>query len=308
MANCLVTGGAGFIGSNLVDMLLEAGHRVVVVDNMSADNEGFYWNDKAENHAVDICDYEKIRPLFDGIDVVFHMAAESRLQPSILNPVETAQKNVVGTCVVLQVAREAKVKRVVYSSTSSIYGLNPAPNVETQERDCLNPYAVTKASGEDLCALYTKLYGLETIILRYFNVYGERSPSFGQYAPVIGIFLRQLKETGTLTIVGDGKQRRDFIHVKDVASANIAAGFNEIDKKYYGQVFNVGSGKNISILEIGYIISKTKDFVFLPERPGEAKLTLANIEKIKNVLGWSPEIDVEGWIKSQSSDSSGPHT
>lgn len=294
----LVTGGAGFIGSNLVDKLLEMNWEVVVIDNESAEcNEQFYWNPKAKNYHMDICDYEKTRPLYDEVDYVFHLAAESRLQPAIKNPINAVTKNAVGTCTVLQCAREANVTKVIYSSTSSAYGLNKYPNVETDSNDCLNPYSVSKVAGEELCKMYTNLYGLKTIILRYFNVYGERSPTSGQYAPVIGIFLRQFKNKESLTIVGDGLQKRDFVHVYDVVSANILSAINDVESKYYGQVFNVGSGENISILEIANQISD--DQVHLPYRDGEAKTTLANIEKIKTILNWNPSVKLLEWISTQ---------
>lgn len=294
MPRSLVTGGAGFIGSSLVDMLIDIGHEVIVIDDCSADNEKFYWNNKARNYVRDICDYEHIRPLFNGVDYVFHMAAESRLQPSIANPVDTAHKNIIGTCIVLQASREAGVKKVIYSSTSSIYGMNSSPNHEWQDRDCLNPYAATKAAGEDMCTLYTRLYGLKTVIFRYFNVYGERSPATGQYLPVIGIFLKQFKNNEPLTIVGDGSQRRDFIHVKDVAYANIVAAHSEIKESLYGTVFNIGTGTNVSVAEVADMISDNQ--VFLPPREGEAKVTLANINKAKKSLGWSPKVDLKEWI------------
>ena len=291
----LVTGGAGFIGSNLVDKLLEMNHEVVVIDNQSAEcNEQFYWNSKANNHRLDICNYESTRSLYDGIDFVFHLAAESRLQPAILNPIEAVTKNVVGTCTVLQCAREAGVKSVIYSSTSSAYGLNKYPNYETDPNDCLNPYSVSKVAGEELCKMYTNLYGIKTIIFRYFNVYGERSPTTGQYAPVIGIFLRQKNTNEPLTIVGDGSQKRDFVHVHDVANANVLAALTDIPDEYYGQVYNIGSGENISILEIAKIISD--NYVHIPSRDGEAKTTLSCIDKSKNIFGWEPKFNVKDWI------------
>jgi len=292
MNKSLVTGGAGFIGSNLVDHLVEQGHEVIVVDNKSANNEKFY----GEPVNVDITDYDAMRPLFEDVDYVFHLAAESRLQPAIENPINAVQKNCVGTAVVLQCAREAGVKRVVYSSTSSGYGGNPWPNVETQPDDCLNPYSASKIAAEKFCKMYYDLYGLETVSLRYFNVFGERSPARGQYAPVIGIFQRQKEAGEPLTLVGTGEQRRDFIHVKDVARANFLAATQDLGE-HVGEVFNVGSGKNYSIKEIALSISDK--LVYLPERSGEASTTLANIDKIKNVIGWEPEIDVIDWINGQ---------
>lgn len=294
----LVTGGAGFIGSNLVDKLINLGWKVVVIDNESAEcNEKFYWNSKADNHKLDICDYEVTRNLYNNVDYVFHLAAESRLQPAIENPINAVIKNAVGTCTVLQCSREADVKKVIYSSTSSAYGLNKYPNVETDPNDCLNPYSVSKVCGEELCKMYTKLYGLKTIIFRYFNVYGERSPTTGQYAPVIGIFLKQRDEGKSLTIVGDGMQKRDFIHVQDVVSANILSAEIDIPSEYYGQIFNIGSGENISILEIANQISNKQ--VHLSPRKGEARTTLSNIQKVKTILNWKPDIKLKEWILKQ---------
>jgi UDP-glucose 4-epimerase len=293
----LVTGGAGFIGSNLVDKLLELGHEVVVIDNEYSDvHDQFYWNDKAQNYKYDIRDYENTRSLYDGVDFVFHIAAEARIQPAIENPIQAVSINSVGTCTVLQCAREAGVKRVMYSSTSSAYGMNASPNVETQHDDCLNPYSVSKVNGEKLCKMYTSLYGLPTICFRYFNVYGERQPLRGQYAPVIGIFLRQRASGEPLTIVGDGNQRRDFTHVSDVVMANVLAATSSIDSEFFGEVFNVGTGTNHSVNQIAGMILKNK--VNLPPRPGESRVTLANNQKIQKVFGWKPIVKVEDWIKN----------
>ncbi|MFZ9531144.1 MAG: NAD-dependent epimerase/dehydratase family protein [Candidatus Fonsibacter ubiquis] len=292
----LVTGGAGFIGSNLVDRLLELGHEVIVIDNEYSDaHDQFYWNDKAQNYKYDIRDYENTRPLYDGVDYVFHIAAEARIQPAILNPIEAVSINSVGTCTVLQCSREAGVKRVMYSSTSSGYGMNESPNIETQPDDCLNPYSVSKVNGEKLCKMYTDLFSLPTICFRYFNVYGERQPIRGQYAPVIGIFLRQHDSGEPLTIVGDGNQRRDFTHVSDVVNANIMAAISNVETEMFGQVYNIGTGTNHSINEIAKIISD--DIVNIPPRKGESRITLANIQKTKETFGWQPKVKLEEWIK-----------
>ena len=292
----LVTGGAGFIGSNLVDKLVKLGHKVVVIDNEYSDvHEQFYYNDKAEYHNLDIRD-EATRNLYDDVDYVFHLAAEARIQPAVLNPIEAVSINSVGTCTVLQFAREAKVKRVIYSSTSSGYGLNEPPNVEAQPDDCLNPYSVSKVNGEKLCSMYTNLFGVKTIILRYFNVYGNRHPLKGQYAPVIGIFLRQLRDEEPLTIVGDGEQRRDFTNVLDVVDANILAATKQLDDDAFGQVYNVGTGINHSINEIASMISDNTEYI--PPRLGEARITLAHNSRIKGTLGWEPKIKLEDWIES----------
>jgi len=292
----LVTGAAGFIGSNLVDYLLKHGHSVVCVDNESANNDKFYWNDKTINVSGDITNYKFMKNVFTHVEYVFHLAAESRLQPSIENPIQAVEKNCVGTTVMLQCAREVGVKRFVYSSTSSGYGNNPYPNVETQPDDCLNPYSASKIAGEKFCKMYTDLYGLETVVLRYFNVFGHRSPQRGQYAPVIGIFQRQRDAGEPLTIVGDGSQRRDFVHVEDVARANYLASLMPL-KGHEGEVFNVGSGSSYSIKEIADAISD--DQVYIPKRDGEMETTLADITKIGEVIGWKPEIDVIDWIHGQ---------
>ena len=295
----LVTGGAGFIGSNLVDRLLDLGHEVVVIDNEYSDaHDQFYWNDKAENYKYDICDYENTRPLYDGVDYVFHIAAEARIQPAIENPIRAVTINSVGTCTVLQCAREAGVKRVMYSSTSSAYGLkNELPNTETQPDDCLNPYSISKTNGEKLCSMYTSLYGLQTVIFRYFNVYGERQPLKGQYAPVVGIFLRQRAAGEPLTIVGDGEQRRDFTYVGDVVNANVMAAISNPEEDAFGGVYNVGCGRNYSVNEVAAMISDNTTNI--PPRPAEARLSLANNNKLRTTFGWAPTVKLEDWIEQQ---------
>ena len=243
---------------------------------------------------ADITDYKGMKNVFTGVDYVFHLAAEARLQPAINNPIDAVHRNCVGTTVILQCAREAGVKRFVYSSTSSAYGNNPYPNVETQPDDCLNPYSASKAAGEKFCKMYSSLYGLETVVLRYFNVFGERCPTRGQYAPVIGIFDRQKELGEPLTIVGNGSQKRDFIYVKDVARANELAAIMPGVKDHLGEVFNVGSGSNYSVQQIADSISDNQTYI--DERVGEMDTTLANITKTNKVIGWKPEVDVLEWI------------
>jgi UDP-glucose 4-epimerase len=291
----IVTGGAGFIGSHLVDKLIELGHEVVVIDNESSEvHDHFYYNDSATYYKIDIADYCGIRPLFEGVDFVFHLAAESRIQPAINNPLLCFQTNAYGTGVILQCAREAKVKKVIYSSTSSAYGLkNQIPLSETMPDDCLNPYSVAKVAGEKMCKMYTDLFGLPTIVFRYFNVYGPREPLKGSYAPVVGLFLRQNKAGETMTIVGDGTQRRDFTHVCDVVDANVRA--MNYEGQLHGTVFNVGTGKNNSVLELAKMIGDNIEFI--PPRPAESKETLADNSKIRTEFGWQPTQNIEDYIK-----------
>lgn len=306
----LVTGGAGFIGSNLVDRLIADGHEVTVIDNESSDaHDQFYWNPAAKNYKYDINDYTMVRELYEGIDTVFHLAAEARIQPCIVDPLKAVEANMLGTASVLQCARVCGVKRVIYSSTSSAYGLNTPPLVETMSNDCLNPYSVSKVGGEELCKMYSKLYGLETIIFRYFNVYGERQPLRGQYAPVIGIFLRQRAAGEPMTIVGNGEQRRDFTHVSDVVEANIKASqfvapeYNVTDngscriyrRWEWGQIYNIGTGTNYSVNQIAEMMGG--ETVGIPPRLGESRVTLANISKARDHLRWTPKIKVQDWIK-----------
>jgi UDP-glucose 4-epimerase len=289
----LVTGGAGFIGSNLVDKLISLGHDVICIDDESAEcHEQFYWNDKAQNYKYDICNYDLIAPLFEGVDCVFHVASDARIQPAILNPKKSIQSNAVGTANVLELCRVNKVDRLIYSSTSSAYGKKALlPNQEIQPSDPLTPYSAAKVFGENLARVYFNLYGLKTISLRYFNVYGDRQPLKGQYAPVIGLFLKQKREGKSLTIVGDGSQRRDFTHISDVVHANLLA--SEVTTGF-GEVYNIGYGTNYSILEIANTISN--DIKFIPPRVGEVQETLASNQKFKDLTGWTPQISIKDWL------------
>jgi UDP-glucose 4-epimerase len=293
----LVTGGCGFIGSTLVDKLIDKGYQVTVIDNESAENhQQFYYNSKAHYYKYDIADYVNTRSLYNNVDYVFHCAAEARIQPAILNPILAVRTNVLGTETVLQCSREAGVKKVIYSSTSSAYGLkNKIPLSEDMPNDCLNPYSVSKVAGEELCKMYNRLFGLKTIILRYFNVYGPREAGKGQYAPIVALFLRQLSEGNPLTIVGDGLQRRDFTYIDDVVNANLMA--MEVEHDHYGEVFNIGSGVNYSVLELASMISTNQTFI--PARIGEGRETLANTTKAQTVLGWKPIVNIKDYIKEQ---------
>jgi UDP-glucose 4-epimerase len=303
----LVTGGAGFIGSTLVDRLIADGHQVTVIDNESADsNEKFYWNEHAQNHKYDVRDYAMVHTLYEGQDAVFHLAADARIQPSIEDPLKAIDNNAMGTATALECARKGGVKRFMYSSTSAAYGLkNTPPLLESMPTDCLNAYSVSKVAGEDMCRMYSKLYGMETVSFRYFNVYGERQPLRGQYAPVIGIFLRQRAAGEPMTIVGDGEQRRDFTYVGDVVEANIKAATlvapdyiveNEIVHRLWewGQVYNIGTGRNYSVNEITTLMGGAT--MTIPSRSAESRISLANASKAKEHLGWIPQVRLEEWI------------
>lgn len=295
----IVTGGCGFIGSHIVDNLISMGVDTFVIDNLSAtSNERFYYNNLAKYYCVDICDTDKMRDIFTKkIDVVFHLAAESRIGPTIENPEKATRTNVLGTQNILELSRLNNIKRVIYSSTSAYYGIkNNPPLKEDMPKDCLNPYSVTKIAGEDLCILYNNFFNLPTISLRYFNVYGDRSPTHGIYAPVVGLFLNYAKNHKKMPIVGDGSQSRDFIDVYDVAEANILAATTD-NKDAFGQTFNVGSGKNYSVLSIAKMIGG--DYYFIDPRPGEARDTLSDNTKINNLLNWKPQKNIEDYIKRE---------
>jgi len=300
MKKVLITGGAGFIGSNLVDYLRdEHNYEVCVVDNLSAEsNEEFYTREDVTNYQTSITNYKDFLRVCwkEAPECIFHLAAEARIQPSIHDPRKTCETNFLGTCNVLQAARETGIKRVIYSSTSSAYGSkNTTPYKESDPKDCLNPYAVSKTRGEELCEAYFNLYGLETITLRYFNVYGPRQPVRGEYAPVIGLFVRQRKNGEPMTIIGDGTQSRDFTHVKDVVKANFLA--SQTDNHWaYGEIFNIGTGKDYSILELVEMIGgETK---YLPERLGESKISVADISRAKKILDWKPTESLEEYISN----------
>ena len=287
----LVTGGAGFIGSHIVDALIARGDEVVCVDDASApQNDQFYWNDAATNVRADIRNLHQ--GLYDGVDVVFHLAARSRIQPTVNNPSECFSVNVLGTQRVLDCSRLAGVKRVVYSASSSYYGhASKPPFIESAPKGCATPYSLSKWQGEEVCDLYTKLYGLSTISLRYFNVYGPREPLKGEYAPVMGLFRRQQDAGIPMTIVGDGKQRRDFTHISDAVSANLVAA----EKVNVTGPVNIGTGRNYSINELAQMIGG--DRLYTADRVGETRETLANNIRAREELGWYPRVTLEDYLR-----------
>ncbi len=295
MAKYIVTGGAGFIGSHIVDQILSRGHEVHVVDNFLTGRRDRL-NPKAVLHEADIRDFEKLAPIFMGAVGVFHTAAQPRMQYSIQEPRLTNDINITGTLNVLLAARDAGVKRVVYSASSSAYGPNnPMPLKEDMRPEPVIPYAIQKRVGEQYCEMVSKFFGLETVCLRYFNVYGPRqtTASDGPYATVIGIFLEQRKNGGKMTVVPDGKQRRDFTHVTDIARANILAMDSVNVGK--GEIINVGTGKNYSVLEVAGLVGG--EWEFAPARQGEVKATLADYTKAKELIGWEPKVTFEEGIK-----------
>ena len=296
MKNVLVTGGCGFIGSHLVERLWQLGCDVTVIDDLSSDNDKFHYNLSATYFEDSVTDYDAIKPRFENIDTVFHLAAESRIGPSMENPQRACEVNFMGTFNVLQATRERACKRVVYSSTSACYGLkNKPPLHEEMKNDNLNPYSVSKLAAEDLCMMYNNTFNLETIALRYFNVFGERMPQKGQYAPVLAVFLRQRSAGEDLTVVGDGLQSRDFVYVQDIVQANILAA--ETVNANCGEVYNVGTGSSTTVLAIAQ--SLNHPYIHVPARSGESRATLADNKKITEKLHWSPTKSIQEWIDEQ---------
>ncbi len=289
----VVTGGAGFIGSHLVDALIERGFDAHIIDDLSAGKMENV-NKKAVFHKEDVRNFEAIKKIIEGAKYVFHTAAKPRVQVSIQNPLETHDINVNGTVNVLVASKDVGVKRVIYSASSSAYGEQKTmPLLEDMQANPLSPYGLQKYIGELECSVFNKVYGIETVSLRYFNVYGPRLLSEGgAYDLVIGRFLKQRKEGKPMTIVPDGEQTRDFTNVRDVVKANILA--MESDKVGKGEVINIGAGKNYSVNKIADIIGGPKVYI---EPRMEPKHTLADNRRAKNLLGWEPKIKFEDGIE-----------
>jgi UDP-glucose 4-epimerase len=291
MKKALVTGGAGFIGSNLVDRLINDGIEVVILDDLSTGKkENIHSKAKWFNVSLQNLDSDSY---FQGVDVVFHLAALARVQPSIEDPISFDTVNVGGTLKVLHYAYKAGVKRVVYSASSSCYGDTEIfPTPETASTNPLSPYGLQKFIGEQYCKMFSEVYGLDTCSLRYFNIYGEKMSLDGAYCLAIGIFAKQMLEGKPLTITNDGNQRRDFTYVQDVVEANILAA--EYQDKLNGESFNIGNGDNYSINDVADMLGGEKTY-------GEKRLepfeTLADSTKAKNILGWVPKGDLPKWIK-----------
>lgn len=285
----LVTGGCGFIGSHIVDELVKMGHEVRVIDDLSAqENSEFYYNEKAKYWEKDISK-DDCSDIFSGVDWVFHLAARSRIQPTVKSPGECFEVNVVGTQRVLEWSRSAGTSKFVYSSTSSLYGhQNSIPFNPNMPADCLNPYSMSKWMGEQICKLYSQIYKFNSITLRYFNVYGPREPLKGHYAPVVGLFKRQRDAGEPMTIVGDGSQRRDFTYIDDVVRANVLAAESNMPGN---KIYNIGTGESISINDLADLVGG--DVTHIEKRPAEVHETLADIRSTTAELKWSPRYTVK---------------
>ena len=284
--NILVTGGVGFVGTNLIKRLLRDGHKVVSLDNYSTgfkenEQDGCQYFDVDLSHVYDY-DFFMEKP-----DTIFHLAALARIQPSIKNPTITIQNNFDSTLNILEWARGKKCPVVFAGSSSFHHGLWGSP------------YAWSKHAGEQLCKLYSNVYDLPTTICRFYNVYGPHQLESGTYATVLGIFEKQYRENKPLTVTGDGEQRRDFTHIDDIVDGIVKsheAMHGAVDMRYAGEIFELGSGVNHSILEVTEMFGQ--DVVeYIPARPGEYDVTLCDYSKANDALGWTPTKNIQDYIK-----------
>ena len=293
---CLVTGGAGFIGSHLTERLIADGHAVTVIDNFAVGGphnlSGVEAGDRLSLNRFDVADLDAIRNLFEGIDWVFHLAAMADIVPSIERPTIYHRANVDGTINVLEAARHAGVERFVYTASSSCYGIpDNYPTPETAPARPMYPYALTKYVAEQYVLHWGQTYGLPVVSLRLFNVFGPRHRTTGTYGAVFGVFLAQKLAGKPFTVVGDGTQTRDFTYVTDVVEALVTAARSDIA----GEVFNVGSGNTYSVNLLVQLLGG--EVIHVPKRPGEPDCTYADIAKIKRALGWRPNVRFEDGIK-----------
>tara|TARA_B100000989_G_scaffold191598_1_gene144357 strand:- start:55788 stop:56780 length:993 start_codon:yes stop_codon:yes gene_type:complete len=296
----IITGGAGFIGSHLCDYLLElkSTQKIIIIDNLKDGSKKnlklSLKNKKVKLYKKDIKNKKKIFNLFKNIDVVFHLAAQSDIVPSIENPVEYYQSNVNGTLNILETMRDQNVKKIIFAASSSCYGIPKfIPTKEIDQIDLRYPYAFSKNMAEQMIVHWSKVYNINYISLRLFNVYGPRSRTNSAYGAALGIFMKQKLSNSPYTVVGDGKQKRDFIHVRDVSKAFYKAGVSQ----QKNEIFNVGSGKPVSVNYLLRLIGGQQK-VYVPKRPGEPNVTHADIKKIKKFLKWKPEISIEKGIKN----------
>ena len=290
----IITGGAGFIGSNLTDHLVRIGHKVIILDNFVSGKRSNLAHHKKKDvkiFKIDISKNKNLDKYFKGTDYIFHLAGLAEIIPSFKNPNKYFKNNVIGTLNVLEAARKVKIKKFIYAASSSCYG-NPLkfPTSEKDEINTQHPYGLTKYLGEELVIRYANLFNMPNISFRFFNVYGPRLNTSGQYSAVFGNFLKQKKTKKPLTIVGNGKQTRDFIHVDDLINAFLKI----IKSKIVNRIYNLGSGKEISINKIAYLFGGRK--IFISKRPGEPKRSLANIAKLKKDINWKPVITIKEGI------------
>jgi len=296
MMKSIVTGGAGFIGSHTVDLLIKEGHEVIVIDNLVGgrlDNLIHLKNNP--NLSIvekDINNLSGEENILANSDFIFHFAGIGDIVPSIENPYEYMKTNVLGTIRMLEIADMLNVKKFVYAASSSCYGLADTPTDELHKTDLKYPYALSKFQGEQACFHWSKVYGLNVNSIRIFNAYGTRSRTSGAYGAVIGVFLKQKLENKPFTVVGDGNQKRDFVYVTDVAKAFYLAGISKVS----GEIFNLGAGNPQSINKLVKLIGGQK-IEYIPKRNGEPNVTFADIKKIKKLLNWSPKVDFENGIK-----------
>ncbi len=292
---CLVTGGAGFIGSHLVERLLNDGHAVSVIDNCSTGRlenlQHLEGSDGLNVHVGDINDADILSEAITDADWVFHMAALADIVPSIERPIDYTNANVQGTLAVLEAARAHNIKRFIYAASSSCYGIPDVfPTPETAEMRPQYPYALSKYLGEQCVMHWAQLYGLPAISLRMFNIYGPRSRTSGTYGAVFGVFLAQKLAGEPFTIVGDGTQTRDFTYVTDAVDAYIAAAKSDVS----GEIMNIGSGGTYSVNRLVELLGG--ESVNIPKRPGEPDCTFANVNRIKSLLGWEAKIPLEDGV------------
>jgi len=291
----VVTGGAGFIGSHMVDLLIKKNFKVNVFDNLSGgreENIKKHFNNKDFNfEKKNICDLKPNHKFFSSCDYIFHFAGIGDIVPSIENPIEYFNTNIMGTAKVLEAAKKASVKKFVYAASSSCYGMAKTPTSEKHNINPLYPYAMSKYLGEKLCFHWHKLYRLPVNSIRIFNAYGPRVKTTGVYGAVFGVFFKQKLENQPFTIVGDGKQKRDFTFVTDVVDAFFKASQTKIS----GEAFNLGTGEPKSVNYLTKILVGKK--IYIPKRPGEPNITCADPKKIKKLLKWKPKVKFEIGVK-----------
>ena len=294
MIKVIVLGGAGFIGSHLCDLLVEKKYKIIVIDNLSTGRLSNVNHIKRKIRFIkaDISKEGKWQKEFKNAKYIFHLAALADIVPSIENPKKYFESNITGTLHVLEAAKRFKIKKIIYAASSSCYGIpKKYPTTENEKIDTRYPYAVTKYLAEEMIIYWSKIYNLKFISLRLFNVYGTRSRTSGTYGAMFGVFLTQKLKKFPFTVVGSGKQKRDFTYVTDVTKAFFLSAISNVEN----EIFNVGSGNTVSVNKIVSLLKG--DRVRIPKRPGEPNITFASINKIKKRLNWYPKVKIEQGIK-----------